>query len=963
MKKNKAKKDAEDLKSAIKEAVPSQATENDQYFPGPIHIVDALKDRQRFRTIPEIGTDKETIYGFNGQVFVRAEEQIKEAAHPEFIRQWTDMQDNARNSGNRPLFEKLSNCLHRGPTSGEIEEVLSTIRRTTFTTEQMNPPSHIPFKNGLLNLRTKQLEPFSPDLFFTYQVDANLLTDQYITLKETPMFEYLLRTAFYDTDIPMVLSYFAYSFYPGLPAHRVLFILGRERIGKGTSVRVLQGLMPKGSGSMYLARMLTSERFQFTGIEGKNLLIDAEAKRTFRRGTVLDWSAFCNLFGGDTLSLENKGREAKDYVSNAKGIVLGNLPFIQVDSPPATSRILIVETKNERPKRDIKDLDKLILESERDQIATLLMEILFNLIDRDFNFPGQLTDDSTAEILEHLADPIAFFIDDETEYIEGSQTLVEDAYKRFLQWSKTKGITALTRQSFVKRFGRSFTKKYLGPRGRREYFFINCQLTGNDEIENSQDKLQVEHGVVRAESPKIRASGERYRRVQHVYTNLRVAKEGVDEHEDHVHVRVDVHKLNTPNDSSGKPENKPPEEIDPVFNLQEDLNASKSKNEAGTIAKPENNRTHNKMLISKEEGDHVVQSLLAKGIDKNTILHDNNLVESQVATTEKELRPDNTLSTAGKNGVRSQESPMLPHMRENKNEIKEGAWRGTATDIGINQKTSSSKSVATDSERLRLVATQEVKSNSNISINPVNPEVSMLNVHDITSFELNQTQQTQKTILEIANKISQGKPEIKIKPSTILENWLSENKDLIVSLEDLNERILPSMAADGLLTLHNGTISVTGKKLEQINYVLVTIHEDLLDGIAWKDNNYYLHKGDIAHVPEEIADLLIQRQWATRITETNGRDEPVDREGLSITEEEGMKTRDALLSLGIHLKAAETGKSYDGKKFQISFETGYFNQNRDKIESKMKELGFTQSNTGSLGIVFFNRPLKKGDQP
>ena len=244
----------------------------------------------------------------------------------------------------------------------------------------------------------------------------------------------------------------------------------------------------------------------------------------------------------------------------------------------------------------------------------------------------------------------------------------------------------------------------------------------------------------------------------------------------------------------------------------------------------------------------------------------------------------------------------------------------------------------------------------------INSGVSEQKVHVPSSLELNQSQKIQKTIMEIANKISQGKPEIKIKPSTILENLPTKSKDLRVSPEDLNERILPSMAADGLITLHNGTISVTGKKVEEINYVLVSVLEDL-PGIAWKDNNYYLHKGDIAHVPEEIADLLIQRQWATRITETNGRDEPVDKEGLSITEEEGMKIRDALLSLGIHLKAAETGKSYDGKKFQISFETGYFNQNRDKIESKMKELGFTQSNTGSLGIVFFNRPLKKGDQP
>jgi phage/plasmid-associated DNA primase len=138
---------------------------------------------------------------------------------------------------------------------------------------------------------------------------------------------------------------------------------------------------------------------------------------------------------------------------------------------------------------------------------------------------------------------------------------------------------------------------------------------------------------------------------------------------------------------------------------------------------------------------------------------------------------------------------------------------------------------------------------------------------------LNQTQRIQKTILEIASKISQGKPEIKIKPSTILENWPTKSKDLIVSLEDLNERVLPSMAADGLITLHNGTISVTGKKLEQINYVLVTVLEDLSNGVSWINKDYYLHKGDMAHVPEELAWTLVQQHKAVIV------DNPDHKEG------------------------------------------------------------------------------------
>jgi len=88
-------------------------------------------------------------------------------------------------------------------------------------------------------------------------------------------------------DIALVLSYLAYTFYPDFPAHKVLLIIGRERIGKGSLVRALMGLMPKGSGSISLAKIITVERFQFQGVEGKNLLVDIEKRRKFRKGGFL----------------------------------------------------------------------------------------------------------------------------------------------------------------------------------------------------------------------------------------------------------------------------------------------------------------------------------------------------------------------------------------------------------------------------------------------------------------------------------------------------------------------------------------------------------------------------------------------------------------------------------------------------------------------------------------------------
>ena len=424
------------------------------------------------------------------------------------------------------------------------------------------------------------MEPFTPDLFFTYQVDANLL-DRYVTLEDIPKVSYLLKTAFFPKDIPMILSYFAYSFYPDLPVHKVLFVLGRQRIGKGTSVRVIQGLMPKGSGSISLARLLTSERFPFTGIDGKNLLIDSETKRKFRRGTVLEWSAFCNLFGKDVLSVEPKGHEAHDYVSKAKGIFLGNLPFIPVDSPPAISRILLVVTRDEAPRKVIPDLDKRILNTERDLIATLLMQILFRLIGRNFVFPNKLSDDETAQILYKLADPVENFIEEEAENDEGSVTPVEIAYARFREWCNTKGIPEITRQTFVKRFGHIFPKRRIGPRGKREYVFSNCDLSTGVIPVTHGNSNQVGHGSIFPETQNLADFEDSSNGVQHEYYN----PSHVDEKNIEYNKKDSAQKMDTNLLSSGSPEKLHPPTTKPVSNFQ--CNFVRSISENGKEKEPE----------------------------------------------------------------------------------------------------------------------------------------------------------------------------------------------------------------------------------------------------------------------------------------------------------------------------------------------------------------------------------------
>jgi len=122
-------------------------------------------ERYKFRTIPEIGTDKENIYYFNGQIWERAEEILKEKAHEEYIRQYVEVLETAKQERNKEFILKMERAIDKGPSANDINEVLAMIRRTTFTDDEINPPGYIPFKNGLLNIKTRKLEVLNPDFF------------------------------------------------------------------------------------------------------------------------------------------------------------------------------------------------------------------------------------------------------------------------------------------------------------------------------------------------------------------------------------------------------------------------------------------------------------------------------------------------------------------------------------------------------------------------------------------------------------------------------------------------------------------------------------------------------------------------------------------------------------------------------------------------------------------------------
>jgi putative DNA primase/helicase len=204
-------------------------------------------------------TDIEEIYVYNEGIYEPAEHKVKEQ------------------------LEKL-----HGPevTSHYISEVLNHIRRSSYVDRSdFNKASVIvPVANGLLNLSTLTLEPFTPDRIFTYKLNAS-----YKPEAKCPQWEAFIREVVDSEDLPALQEYMGYCLVPSMPIHKLMWFYGTGRNGKGTVARTLETLFGKENcASLEIEDFSGDRRFRIANLFGKALNISSEpaTNRTLQTPTL-----------------------------------------------------------------------------------------------------------------------------------------------------------------------------------------------------------------------------------------------------------------------------------------------------------------------------------------------------------------------------------------------------------------------------------------------------------------------------------------------------------------------------------------------------------------------------------------------------------------------------------------------------------------------------------------------------
>lgn len=267
---------------------------------------------------------------------------------------------------------------------------------------------YINLRNGLYNLKTRQMEPHSPKRYSTLQLDCEYHPED----SYRPVFERYIndlcsdRDGNVDNEKKAVLQEYIGLVLSNVKVYRAKLCLVLYSLLGNSGKTQLLNLIGELLGSDRIANipiqhMNEASKFSLGSIVGKRLISIGDQTGS----EIKDSAVFKQLTGGDPVKVEPKNKQPFYYkFPGGITIACNNLPSFQDDKGGHVfERLCIVPCINtiEQEQRDGEILDKMLM--ERDAIFNWFLEGLHRLIDNNYKVTNsQASEESMKEYRNKL---------------------------------------------------------------------------------------------------------------------------------------------------------------------------------------------------------------------------------------------------------------------------------------------------------------------------------------------------------------------------------------------------------------------------------------------------------------------------------------------------------------------------------------------------------------------------------
>lgn len=266
----------------------------------------------------------------------------------------------------------------------EVYKQLVTDKTTVKVEDLDTDRRYINFKNGLYNVETRELEPHTPKVLSTIQINSFYEPKAGMPLRFNRYLDFLTEN---DESLKAILQEWAgltISNIPGYSPKKAMALYGPNgNNGKSVFINVLDHLIGTENIATRDIQDL-SKSFGTSDLYGKKaLLIDDQKEADFT-----DSSIFKSITGGGLIPCEFKGKQSFSYRFNGT-VTFGcnELPYLAGEKGSHIfERLLIIPCYNvlEEKQRDSGLLDE--LKTELEAITLWAIEGLHRLIENRFMF-------------------------------------------------------------------------------------------------------------------------------------------------------------------------------------------------------------------------------------------------------------------------------------------------------------------------------------------------------------------------------------------------------------------------------------------------------------------------------------------------------------------------------------------------------------------------------------------------
>lgn len=310
---------------------------------------------------------------------------------------------------------------------------------------------YIAFRNGVLDIVTGQMQPFSPDLVITNQIPWDYNPEAYSELAD----DTLNKLACGDQPIRALLEEcIGYCFYRRNELGKAFILTGDKSNGKSTFLDCVKAILGDGNISALDLKEL-GDRFSTSMMFGKLANIGDDIGDDFLQGSQV--ATFKKVVTGNRIKAERKGQDPFEFNPYVKLLFSANdIPRMK-DKTGAVLRRLVIIPFNATFSKDSPDYDpfikyKLIQQESVEYLIRVGVEGLKRIIENNEFTKSEKVAEQIDEY-ENENNPIKAFIDEcGVEMIEDEPT--GDVYSRYQVFCADCGMQPMSNIVFSKQINK-----------------------------------------------------------------------------------------------------------------------------------------------------------------------------------------------------------------------------------------------------------------------------------------------------------------------------------------------------------------------------------------------------------------------------------------------------------------------------------------------------------------------------